>query len=142
MKFSKGIKALCILFVTLFMFTGCEWIALAALANGLSDMDLTNLNGVNVVNATGETITLEYEEDPSEVTEGYTRKTGSIVLRNGETKENAFTGGYYKLTINGIQVFPSGVESVENYYLIGGYSTLTVKKLNLLYFYENQSRVN
>ena len=145
MKLKRGIKSLCILFVTLFMFTGCDLHAIAMVANALGDMDLSNINAIKVVNATGENITLKYEENPDSTTDGYTPRHGEIVLKAGASQENALTGGSYKLTINGIQVFPSYIDSseyVQGYYTIGGYSTLTIRKDGLLYIYDNNSNLN
>ena len=138
MKFKRGIKSLCILFVTLFMFTGCELLALAAVANAFSD-ELENIaanSGVKIVNETGETITLVYSEDPSTIYEGYTPRNGEILLVNGASKDNVFTTGYFKLTINGLQVRPKGIEEEKDYYSIPAYTTLTVTRSGLSYVYE------
>ncbi|MCR4733598.1 MAG: hypothetical protein K5829_01140 [Treponema sp.] len=107
------------------MFSSCEIFALFNLAK-----DIADYNSVYVKNGTGSSISLKYEEDENTVTEEETPQSGTITIKKGATKEKAFTAGYFKLTIDDIQVIPgSGASDYvrdEVYYSLNANSIITI----------------
>lgn len=125
------------------LFSSCELIGMAKAMKEVGD-ELTDYNKVYITNETGESITVEYVENPTTVDEGQTARNGTIALNAGDSnKEFLAVGGSFKLFVqnnNGnIRIIDEDFEW-DDYHNIYAHSIVTIKKYDGKYYYSSKSR--
>ncbi|SEP68807.1 hypothetical protein SAMN04487977_101119 [Treponema bryantii] len=125
------------------LFSSCEFIAMAKAMKQVGQ-ELTDYDNIYVTNNTNETITVIFEEDPDDVAEGETRRTGIVTLKSGASDQPFLSkSGRFKLFVendNGnVRIIEKGWES-DTYHYINGHSLVTITKEDGKYFYSSKSR--